>query len=155
LLESSAVASHPCQSTYGVNFSHRSNGSSSFFDNLGRILIYRHMCMSAYTTITTGIPLSPLAWKHWFMTYHTNSEHCTKAFVLGTSTKHYRSWTFWISTTHVTHISGAAYFKHKYLTNPSVSVTPESSNHGSSMSHGHSPRHQVSTTTHLYPPSTR
>ena len=71
--ESSAVAPHPCQSTYGVNFSHRSNGSSSFFDNLGCILTYQRMLMSTNTTITIGIPLSPSAWKHWSTTNHTNT----------------------------------------------------------------------------------
>ena len=53
----------------------------------------------------------------------TYAEHCTKAFVLGTSTEHYRCWKFWTPTTRATHISGAAFFKHKYLTNPSI--TPE------------------------------
>jgi hypothetical protein len=50
----------------------------------------------------------------------TYAKHCTKAFVLGTSTKHYPFWKFWTPTTHATRISGAAFFKHKYLTNPSV-----------------------------------
>ena len=50
--------------------------------------------------------------------HHTYAEHCTKAFVLGTSTKHYRYWKFWTLTTCATRISGAAFFKHKYLTNP-------------------------------------
>ncbi len=53
----------------------------------------------------------------------TYTKHCTKAFVLGTSTKHYQCWKFWTPTTRATRISGAAFFKHKYLTNPSV--TPE------------------------------
>jgi hypothetical protein len=43
--------------------------------------------------------------------------------VLGTSTEHYRCWKFWIPTTRATRILGAAFFKHKYLTNPSI--TPE------------------------------
>ncbi len=50
----------------------------------------------------------------------TFAKHCTKAFVLGTSTKHYQCWKFWIPTTRATRISGGAFFKHKYLTNPSV-----------------------------------
>ena len=53
----------------------------------------------------------------------TYAEHCTKAFVLGTSTGHYRCWKFWTPTTRATRISGAAFFEHKYLTNPSI--TPE------------------------------
>jgi hypothetical protein len=51
------------------------------------------------------------------------AQHCTEAFVLGTSTKHYWCWKFWLVTTHATRISGAAFFKQKYLTNPTV--TPE------------------------------
>ena len=51
------------------------------------------------------------------------AQHCRKVFVLGTSTKHYRCWKFWLVTMRGTHILGAAFFKHKYLTNPVV--TPE------------------------------
>jgi hypothetical protein len=41
----------------------------------------------------------------------------------GTSTEHYQCWKFWTPTTPATRISEAAFFKHKYLTNPLV--TPE------------------------------
>jgi hypothetical protein len=51
------------------------------------------------------------------------AQHYRKMFILGTSTKHYWCWKFWLATTHVTRILGAAFFKHKYLTNPAV--TPE------------------------------
>ncbi len=54
---------------------------------------------------------------------HLFAQHCRKAFVLGTSTKHYWCWKFWLVTMHATRISDAAFFKHKYLTNPMV--TPE------------------------------
>jgi hypothetical protein len=53
----------------------------------------------------------------------TYREHCKKAFVLGMSTKHYRCLKFWSTATQATQISGAAFFKRKYLTNPLV--TPE------------------------------
>ncbi len=46
-----------------------------------------------------------------------------KAFVLGTSTKHFWCWEFRSTATQATWISGAMFFKHKYLTN--TSVTPE------------------------------
>jgi hypothetical protein len=49
---------------------------------------------------------------------HTYAKHCTKAFVLGMSTKHNQCWKFWTPTTCATRISRAAIFKHKYLTNP-------------------------------------
>jgi hypothetical protein len=51
------------------------------------------------------------------------SQHCRKAFVLSTSTEHYWCWKFWSVTMRATRISGAAFFNHKYLTNPMV--TPE------------------------------
>jgi hypothetical protein len=55
--------------------------------------------------------------------HHTYTKHCCKAFVLGTSTKHYRCWKFWSPITRTTCISGVAFFKHKYLTN--LTVTPK------------------------------
>jgi hypothetical protein len=51
------------------------------------------------------------------------AQHCRKGFILGTSTKYYRCWKSWLVTMRATRISGAAFFKHKYLTNPTV--TPE------------------------------
>ena len=51
----------------------------------------------------------------------TYAEHCRKAFVLGTSIEHYRCWKFWSIDTRSTRVSGAAFFKHKYITNPAVS----------------------------------
>ncbi len=53
----------------------------------------------------------------------TFAKHCSKAFVLGMSTEHYRCWKFWTVSMQATCISGAAFFKHKYLTNPGI--TPE------------------------------
>jgi hypothetical protein len=50
----------------------------------------------------------------------TFAKNCSKALVLGTSTKHYQCWKFWTVSTRATCISGTAFFKHKYLTNPSV-----------------------------------
>jgi hypothetical protein len=51
----------------------------------------------------------------------TYAEHPRKAFVLGTSIEHYRCWKFWSIDTRSTWVSGAAFFKHKYITNPAVS----------------------------------
>jgi hypothetical protein len=53
----------------------------------------------------------------------TYTEHCKKAFVFGTSTEHYWCWKIWSTATRATQISGSPFFKHKYLSNPSV--TPE------------------------------
>jgi hypothetical protein len=43
--------------------------------------------------------------------------------MLSTSTEHYRCWKFWTVSTRATRVSDTAFFKHKYLTKPSV--TPE------------------------------
>jgi hypothetical protein len=48
------------------------------------------------------------------------AKHCKKAFVVGTSPDHYQCWKFWSTTTRATQISGTAFFKHKYLSNPSA-----------------------------------
>jgi hypothetical protein len=50
------------------------------------------------------------------------AQHCRKVFILGTSTKHYRCWKFWLVTMCATRILGAVFFKHKYLTNPAVTL---------------------------------
>lgn len=52
-----------------------------------------------------------------------------------------------------THLRGSLF--QAQISHQPISHTGGSSNPGSSMTHGHSSRHQVSTTTHLYPPSTR
>ncbi len=82
---------------------------------------------------------------------HTYVEHCTKAFVLGTSTEHYQCWKFW--TQHAPRASLGQIFQAQILNQP-IGHAGGSSNCGSSMPYGHSLRHRVSTTTHLYPPST-
>eukprot|EP00804_Cyclotella_cryptica_P025152 CCRYP_013001-RA/>CCRYP_013001-RA protein AED:0.31 eAED:0.31 QI:0/-1/0/1/-1/1/1/0/468 len=48
------------------------------------------------------------------------AQHCTKGFVLGTSPKHYRCWTVWTPVSQSTRISATVFFKHKYITNPTV-----------------------------------
>jgi hypothetical protein len=53
----------------------------------------------------------------------TYAQHCDKGFVIGTSFEHYRCQKIWMKDTHDMRISGAVWFKHKNLTN--LSVTPE------------------------------
>eukprot|EP00804_Cyclotella_cryptica_P015967 CCRYP_004129-RA/>CCRYP_004129-RA protein AED:0.18 eAED:0.18 QI:0/0/0/1/0/0/2/0/948 len=48
------------------------------------------------------------------------AQHCTKGFVLGTSPEHYRCWTVWTPVSQSTRISATVFFKHKYITNPTV-----------------------------------
>jgi hypothetical protein len=78
---------------------------------------------------TIGTHLCPLAWKHLSMTVRTCTGHLRK-----TAAKHLSlapHWNtidvgiFWSTSTRATWISGVMFFKHKYITNPSV--TPEDS----------------------------
>ena len=48
------------------------------------------------------------------------AQHCKKGYVLGTSFEHYRCQTVWMVDLHNRRTSGAIWFKHKYLTHPSV-----------------------------------
>jgi hypothetical protein len=52
-----------------------------------------------------------------------------------------------------THLRGSLF--QAQISHQPIGHTRRSSNYGSNMTHGHSPWHQVSTITHLYPPSTR
>ncbi len=53
----------------------------------------------------------------------TYAQHCNKGYVISMPFKHYQCQKVWMKDTHATRVSGAIWFKHKYLTNPSV--TPE------------------------------
>ncbi len=50
----------------------------------------------------------------------TIAQHCKKGYVLGTSFEHYQCQTVWMVDPHNRRTSGAVWFKHKYLTHPSV-----------------------------------
>ena len=52
--------------------------------------------------------------------HKTFAQHCSKGYVLGTSPEHYRCWNLWTIKTKATRISDTVFFKHKYITNPSV-----------------------------------
>ncbi|KAL7474976.1 hypothetical protein ACHAW6_000913 [Cyclotella cf. meneghiniana] len=51
----------------------------------------------------------------------TYAQHCSKGWVIGTSTKHYTCWKIWSTNTCTTRIAETVFFKHKYLTNPFMS----------------------------------
>eukprot|EP00804_Cyclotella_cryptica_P018671 CCRYP_007187-RB/>CCRYP_007187-RB protein AED:0.29 eAED:0.29 QI:0/-1/0/1/-1/0/1/0/524 len=53
----------------------------------------------------------------------TYAQHCSRGWIIGTSTEHYRCWKIWSATTRSTRIAATVFFKHKYLTNPSVTPT--------------------------------
>ena len=50
----------------------------------------------------------------------TFAQHCSKGWILGTSPEHYRAWYHWSKDTRTTRISATVFFKHKYITNPTV-----------------------------------
>jgi hypothetical protein len=88
------------------------------------ILAYAHVYGHHNYNCHSFIPISMEALVHnQPHKRHSFAQHYRKAFVLGTSTKHYWCWKFWSITTRATRISGAAFFKHNYLTNPMV--TPQ------------------------------
>eukprot|EP00804_Cyclotella_cryptica_P023928 CCRYP_010044-RA/>CCRYP_010044-RA protein AED:0.06 eAED:0.07 QI:0/0/0/1/1/1/3/0/1072 len=53
----------------------------------------------------------------------TYAQHCSRGWIIGTSTEHYRCWKIWSPTTRSTRIAATVFFKHKYITNPSVTPT--------------------------------
>jgi hypothetical protein len=53
----------------------------------------------------------------------TYAQHCSKGWVIGTSAENYRCWKIWSTDTRTTRILETVFFKHKYLTNPSMSPT--------------------------------
>ena len=48
------------------------------------------------------------------------AQHCSKGWVLGTSPEHYRARVHWTPHTRTTRISATMFFKHKYISNPTV-----------------------------------
>ena len=52
----------------------------------------------------------------------TWSQHGVKGYVLGTSYEHYRNWIAYCTKSRGVRVSGKMFFKHKYLTNPSVTT---------------------------------
>jgi hypothetical protein len=52
----------------------------------------------------------------------TFAQHCNKGYVIGTLFKHYQCQKVWMKDMHTMWVSGAVWFKYKYLTNPSITV---------------------------------
>ena len=50
----------------------------------------------------------------------TFAQNCSKGCVIGTATEHYRFWNLWNTSTKALGVLGTVFFKHKYITNPSV-----------------------------------
>eukprot|EP00804_Cyclotella_cryptica_P013851 CCRYP_018168-RA/>CCRYP_018168-RA protein AED:0.40 eAED:0.40 QI:0/0/0/1/0/0/2/0/444 len=90
------------------------NANSTSCDNPGYILNSprMHTCMATTTTMPSHS--CPLAWKPWYMTNHTDAKasHNTAAKA--------GCWTVWTSKIRTTRISASVFFKHKYITTPTV-----------------------------------
>ena len=52
----------------------------------------------------------------------TFAEHCQKGYVPGTSFEHYHAWTMWMKASCTTRVLATVFHKHKYISNPTVSV---------------------------------
>jgi hypothetical protein len=79
----------------------------------------------------------------------TYAKHCTKAFCPGHVNRALSMLEILDPhNTHHTHLRGS--FLQAQISNQPISHARRSSNSGSSTPHGHSPRHQVTTPTHLY-----
>ena len=50
----------------------------------------------------------------------TFAQNCSKGCVIGTATEHYQFWNLWNTSTKALGVLGTVFFKHKYITNPSV-----------------------------------
>eukprot|EP00804_Cyclotella_cryptica_P013794 CCRYP_020502-RA/>CCRYP_020502-RA protein AED:0.43 eAED:-0.03 QI:0/-1/0/1/-1/1/1/0/273 len=112
--------------TCGANSSLTWNGNSTYYINLMLTPKSPHMCSStAHTHNYKALPFVPLGVEALVHDKPTRSktyaQHCSKGWVLGTSTQHYRCWKIWSTATHTTRIAATVFFKHKYLTNPSIS----------------------------------
>eukprot|EP00804_Cyclotella_cryptica_P003825 CCRYP_018936-RA/>CCRYP_018936-RA protein AED:0.22 eAED:0.20 QI:0/0/0/1/1/1/2/0/637 len=111
-------------STSGVSSSHKWSANSTYSDNQTAIPRYHHMHTFTATMTTTLTHLFLSEWRHWSMTNLTAeksfAQHCMKGFVLGNSTEHYCCWTVWTPVSRSTRISATVFFKHKYITNPTV-----------------------------------
>jgi hypothetical protein len=52
----------------------------------------------------------------------TYAQHCNKGYVIGASFEHYQCQKIWMKDTQATWVSGAVWFKQKYLTNTSITL---------------------------------
>eukprot|EP00804_Cyclotella_cryptica_P026876 CCRYP_017593-RA/>CCRYP_017593-RA protein AED:0.20 eAED:0.21 QI:0/0/0/1/1/1/3/0/940 len=97
-----------------LNLLHQSNANS-------KISAYAHLYGPHDYNASPFVPLGMEALvhdkPHRCKTY---AQHCSKGWVIGTSTEHYRCWKIWLPTTSSTRIAATVFFKHKYLTNPSM-----------------------------------
>eukprot|EP00804_Cyclotella_cryptica_P014867 CCRYP_020386-RA/>CCRYP_020386-RA protein AED:0.51 eAED:0.20 QI:0/0/0/0.66/0.5/0.33/3/0/654 len=79
--------------------------------------LYSHHNCNSHPFVPIGMEARVRAKPHHQKSF---AQYCTKGFVLGTSIEHYRCWTIWTPVFRSTRISATVFFKHKYITNPTV-----------------------------------
>eukprot|EP00804_Cyclotella_cryptica_P017804 CCRYP_001200-RA/>CCRYP_001200-RA protein AED:0.69 eAED:0.75 QI:0/0/0/1/0/0/3/0/405 len=125
-LPSSVAQALNFPSTFGANYYHKWSANSVFYGNqcIPHISSHTHLYHHDYN----AHPFVPWAWKPFDKPHRRKSfaQHCTKGYVIGTS----RALPLLESmdtNSRTTRISATVFFKHKYITNPSV--TPAERNH--------------------------
>ena len=76
-------------------------------------------------TTTVRYQLYPLGRKHKSTKKtrcRTFAEHCKNEYVLGTSYEHYPFCNLWVNEICAPRVSGTVFFKHKYVTNTTVTT---------------------------------
>eukprot|EP00804_Cyclotella_cryptica_P003875 CCRYP_015759-RB/>CCRYP_015759-RB protein AED:0.32 eAED:0.29 QI:0/0/0/1/0/0.33/3/0/881 len=125
LLLSLAAQPTNFHSTCGANSSHTWNANSTSYSNANpKISAYAHLYGPHDYNAAPFAPLGMEALAHDKPHRRkTYAQHCSRGWIIGTSTEHYRCWKIWSPTTRSTRIAATVFFKHKYLTNPSVTPT--------------------------------
>ena len=83
------------------------------------------LTQTCHPTLTFTSPmitaLSLLSQSAWRNSFHKKPSRRSKEWFLSSSTGHYQCWCLWVKKTQATSISGMVFFKHKYISNPTVS----------------------------------
>eukprot|EP00804_Cyclotella_cryptica_P023186 CCRYP_000381-RA/>CCRYP_000381-RA protein AED:0.13 eAED:0.11 QI:0/0/0/1/0.33/0.25/4/0/1130 len=79
--------------------------------------LYGHHDYNALPFVPIGMEALVHNKPHWRKSF---AQHCSNGWVLGTLPEHYRCWTVWTIKTRTTLISASVFFKHKYITTPTV-----------------------------------
>eukprot|EP00804_Cyclotella_cryptica_P027939 CCRYP_003830-RB/>CCRYP_003830-RB protein AED:0.42 eAED:0.41 QI:0/0/0/1/0/0/3/0/461 len=118
LLLSLAAQPTNFHSTFGANSFHTWNDNSTSCISPMPTPGSLHMPTSTDLTTTMHHPSFHSALMHDKPHQRkTYAQHCSKGWVIGTSTEHYRCWKIWSPTTRSTRSAATEFFKHKYLTN--------------------------------------
>eukprot|EP00804_Cyclotella_cryptica_P002412 CCRYP_004109-RA/>CCRYP_004109-RA protein AED:0.25 eAED:0.31 QI:0/0/0/1/0.33/0.25/4/0/631 len=110
-------------STFGANYYHKWNANSAFYGNPMHTPTFPPIRISTAIMTTTHTLSSPGHGSPCPRQTPPPQIFCPtlhQGYVIGTSHEHYRCWKVWTPTSSTTRISATVFFKHKYITNPSV-----------------------------------